>query len=55
MAEMFKGYESDFSKHLASANKRISSFSGTAPSEALINEAKDDLQQAERCLKLMEN
>jgi vesicle transport through interaction with t-SNAREs protein 1 len=55
MSEMFKGYERDFSKHLASANKRISSFSGTAPSEGLINEAKDDLQQAERCLKLMEN
>lgn len=54
MSDMFKSYERDFSKHLAAANKKVSVLS-TNPSELLIIEAKEDLLQAERCLKQMEN
>jgi hypothetical protein len=54
MSDMFKSYERDFSKHLAAANKKVSALA-TSPSDLLVSEAREDLQQAERFLKLMES
>lgn len=54
MSDMFKSYERDFSKHLAAANKKVSVLA-TSPSDLLVSEAREDLQQAERFLKLMES
>lgn len=55
MAELFKAYEKDFSKHLANANKKLSTVSSTPNSDQVISEAKSDIEEAETTLRLMEN
>ncbi|CAG9331892.1 unnamed protein product [Blepharisma stoltei] len=55
MAELFKAYEKDFSKHLSSANKKLSTLSSSQNSEALLSDSKHDIEEAENTLKLMES
>mmetsp|Transcript_7682 Transcript_7682/g.11311 ORF Transcript_7682/g.11311 Transcript_7682/m.11311 type:complete len:208 (-) Transcript_7682:26-649(-) len=55
MSELFKGYEKDFSKHLASANKKISSLSSGLNTKNLLSEAKQELSEAEHWLRQMES
>lgn len=55
MAELFKGYENDFSKHIASANKKIALLPSAPKPDNLLTEAKADLQDAERWLRQMES
>lgn len=55
MVELFKAYESDFSKYLAAANKKLSSISQGKSSDTLLAEIGRDIKDAEHWLKQMEN
>lgn len=55
MAELLKGYETDFSRFLANANKKISALSGPGSADAIFKDIKSDLMEAEKSLKQFEN
>ena len=55
MSELLKGYEQDYSRFLTSANKKVSALSGPGNTDQIINEAKRDLIEAEKCLKQFES
>lgn len=55
MVELFKAYESDFSKYYSSANKKLSAISQGKGNDALYNEVNRDIKDAEHWLKQMEN
>mmetsp|Transcript_19349 Transcript_19349/g.19336 ORF Transcript_19349/g.19336 Transcript_19349/m.19336 type:complete len:182 (-) Transcript_19349:116-661(-) len=55
MAELFKGYENDFSKYIASANKKIALLPSAPKPDAILAEAKHDIQDAEHWLRQMES
>jgi Snare region anchored in the vesicle membrane C-terminus/Vesicle transport v-SNARE protein N-terminus len=53
MTELIKAYETDFSKHLATANKKLSGFNSGKVSDGILNEIKRDISQAESLIKQM--
>ncbi|CAG9313597.1 unnamed protein product [Blepharisma stoltei] len=55
MAELFKGYENDFSKYIASANKKIALLPSAPKPDAILAEARHDIQDAEHWLRQMES
>ena len=55
MVELFKAYETDFSKHLSSANKKIASLGQNKLNDAVLNDISRDIKNAEHWLKQMEN
>ncbi len=55
MVELFKAYESDYSKYLAAANKKLSSMGQSKSPDTLASEIARDIKDAEHWLKQMEN
>ena len=55
MVELFKAYETDFSKFLSAANKKLSASSQGKSSDTLLTEISRDIKDAEHWLKQMEN
>lgn len=55
MAELLKAYESDFSKHCSSANKKLASISNGKANDSIFNDISKDIKDAEHWLKQMEN
>ena len=55
MVELFKAYETDFSKFLSSANKKLASQTQGKGSDNLLTEISRDIKDAEHWLKQMEN
>jgi vacuolar-type H+-ATPase subunit I/STV1 len=55
MVELLKAYETDLSKHVSSANKKLASISGGKSSDSAISDILKDIKDAEHWLKQMEN
>ena len=55
MVELFKAYETDFSKYLSSANKKLSVLNQGKSPENAFTEIARDIKDAEHWLKQMEN
>lgn len=55
MSELLKSYETDFSRFLANANKKISALSGPGNPDSIFKDVKSDLMEADISLKQFEN
>ena len=55
MVELLKAYETDLSKNITSANKKLSAISGGKSSDSAVNDISKEIKDAEHWLKQMEN